>query len=544
MKKFGIIAVAMALLVGLSQCKKENLTTPEQVGEKVHITLNVGGSNNNRVNVNTACGEVAFEENDVIYVASNGVYVGTLAYNGTQFSGNVTDPVEGQKLHFYFLGNVDLTESLAEGTSTECSVVISDQRTKLPVISYAPSREDYETGRTAYNATLLNKCALVKLNVTTISEAATCITGMNNKVTVDFATNGFTYSQEGAGSIVLPAGNGERWAILLPQDEVTDAVVNSYDGIHSGTCGTVPAIAANDYLTEGITATIDHRAGVINGLFSVSATQQVRFSKGNLQYIGSAGNGEDNNTGAYWKFADYQWDCIGETTPQATDSKTIDRDLFGWGTSGFYRSSVLPEQQPYYQPWSISATNSKYRAFGTQSDLYAEADWGYNAIRNGGNAENSGWRTPSRGDWYYLFNTRSTASDIRWVVGSVNDVNGYILLPDDWSAATYALNYPNDNSNGFGSNTISAEDWTNSLEAYGAVFLPAAGKRVAVDYFESPSEMESIYINDVGSYGYYWSSEYYEASKAFKMYLASTNYSTNWEFRSYGLSVRLVRDAE
>ena len=543
MKKLCIIMVALALLTGMAQCKKENLPTPAN-REKVNITLNVGNASNgsatngSKVAVNTQNGEVTFEENDVIYVASNGVYVGTLTYDGTVFSGTITDPTENKKLHFYFLGNVDTEETLTEGTSAGCSVVISDQRTKLPVISYAPSREKYETGRTAYNATLLNKCALVKFNVTTLSDAATCITGMNNKVTIDFATHGFTYGQKGAGSIALPAGNGERWAILLPQGEVTDAVVNSYDGIYAGTCGTVPAIAANDYLTDGIAATTDHRAGVVEGLFSVSATQQVRFSKGQLQYIGSAGNGDDNNTGGYWKFADHQWDYIGETTPQATDNKTIDRDLFGWATSGYERNDT------YYQPWSVSADYSMYRSYGTWANLYDQTDWGYNAIRNGGNAENSGWRTPSQSDWFYLFSTRSPASGIRWVVASVNGVNGYILLPDDWSAAYYTLNYPNDNSNGWGSNTISTEDWTNTLEAHGAVFLPAAGQRKALDNREFPGGMESICIENVGSYGYYWSSEYFDASKAYKMYLSSTNYSTNWELRSYGLSVRLVRDAE
>lgn len=543
MKKLCIIMVALALLTGMAQCKKENTPTPAS-GEKVSITLNVGGGASKgsatgkglRADVNTENGEVTFEENDVIHVGSGGVYVGSLTYDGSRFIGDITEPTERQKLHFYFFGNVDPTETLTEGTSTGCSVVISDQTTKLPVISYAPSRENYETGRTAYNATLLNKCALVKFDVTTISEVATCITGLNNKVTVDFATNELTYSQDGAGSIALPAGDGERWAILLPQDEVTDAVVNSYDGIYAGTCGTIPAIAANDYLTEGIAANTSHRAGVIEGLFSVSATKQVRFSKGNLQYIGSAGNGDDNNTGGYWKFADHQWDYIGETTPQATDNKTIDRDFFGWATSGYERNDV------YYQPWSVSANNSMYRSYETQANLYDQTDWGYNAIRNGGNAENSGWHTPSRSNWFYLFNTRTTASGIRWVVASVNGVNGYILLPDNWSVDYYALNYPNNHSNGWSSNTISAEDWINSLEAHGAVFLPAAGQREAE--FEFLSGMEIIYINGIGSFGHYWSSDYYNASNAYEMYLASTNYSTSWEFRSCGLSVRLVRDAE
>ena len=536
MKKLGIIAMTFALVLGMSQCKKENATVSNDDGVKVTITLNVSGNGGSRVAVTPETGEVTFENGDVIHVVSNGAYVGTLTYNGTQFNGEITEPTEGQQLQFYFLGN---KTPEFNSDNTGCSVVISDQTEYLPVISYAPSRENYQIGKTDYNATLLNKCALVKFDVTTISEAATCITGMNNKVTVEFETNGFTYSQEGAGSIALPAGNGEKWAILLPQDEMTDAVVNSYDGIHAGTCGTVPAITANDYLTEGITVTIDHRAGVIEGLFSVSATKQVRFSKGNLQYIGSAGNGDDNNTGAYWKFADHQWDCIGETTPQATDSKTIDRDLFGWATSGYAHNNYI------YQPWSISTTSSSYKPYNSNfADLYGQADWGYNAIRNGGNAENSGWRTPSFDDWRYLFNTRSTASGIGWVVGSVNGVNGYILLPDDWSAAYYTLNYPNDNSNGYGSNTITAEDWTNTLEAHGAVFLPAGGQRFAVKNFGG-FQGDFIQIQHVGTNGHYWSSKCYNPSQAYKLYFAGAMVSTTSRSdRCFGLSVRLVRDAE
>lgn len=526
MNKMGMLALAFALIFGFAQCKKENQPTPEHEGEKVNITLNVGGGN--RVDVSTETGEVTFEDGDVIYVANNGVFVGTLTYNGTQFSGDITDPTEGQKLHFYFLGNVDPTESLTEGSSTTCSVVISDQRTKLPVISYAPSRENYETGRTAYNATLLNKCALVKFNVTTISEAATCITGLNNKVTVDFATNELAYSQDGAGSIALPAGNGERWAILLPQDEVTDAVVNSYDGLYAGTCGTIPAIAANDYLTEGIVATIDHRAGVINGKFTIDRLgYRVYFSKGNLQYIGSAGNGDDNNTGAYWKFADHQWDYFGTTTGQNSDSKTVDRDLFGWGTSGCFYN--MP-------PWSIGTNDADYFAYGNRFyslyDADGSADWGYNAISNGGNTRNSGWRTLKYYEWSYVFNTRSTTSGIRWAFGIVNGINGVILLPDDWIPSIYALNDPNGGD--YPSNTITAEDWVNVLEANGAVFLPAANSRVGTTV-------------QLGLGGNYWSASRHENELFFAKCLIFIAGSLEAEYGFFfhrGLSVRLVLDVE
>ena len=98
-----MFALAFALVLGLTQCKKENTTASNGDGAKVPITLNV--SSGNRVAVETETGVVAFENDDVIYVASNGVCVGTLSYDGTQFAGEVTEPTEGQKLQFYFLGN-------------------------------------------------------------------------------------------------------------------------------------------------------------------------------------------------------------------------------------------------------------------------------------------------------------------------------------------------------------------------------------------------------------------------------------------------------
>ena len=171
MKRIGIIAMAMALVLGLTQCKKEqNAQTNEN--ETVAITLDIrnGGT---RMDVNTVTGEVDYEAGDVIYVVSSGKYIGTLTHNGTNFSGPITNPTVGEPLHFYFLGNVTPAETLTAGTTESCSVVISDQTTHLPVIEYAPSDENYTAGATAFTAFLLNKCALVKFNVTTSSEAAT-----------------------------------------------------------------------------------------------------------------------------------------------------------------------------------------------------------------------------------------------------------------------------------------------------------------------------------------------------------------------------------
>ena len=517
-----MFALAFALVLGLTQCKKENTTTSNDEGAKVPVTLNVSGGNDSRVAVEGSTGVVTFEDGDVLYVASNGIYVGTMTYNGTVFSGEINEPTEGQKLQFYFLGN-KTPEFNADNTS--CSVVISDQTEYLPVISYAPSRENYQVGKTDYNATLLNKCALVKFDVTSVTpNLATCLTGRNNKVTVGFANNTFAYSKEGKGIITLPAGEGEKWVILLPQNEVVDTEANSSDGIWTGTCSCVPAIAENDYLTEGITVEITHPIGAINSLFTINANgDQVYFSQGNLQYIGSAAT-------PYWKFAENQNGYLG-SNGQGGTSQTVDRDLFGWGTSGYNHGANC------YQPWSTSTSYSDYYAYGAYTNnLYdgnGQADWGYNAISNGGNTENSGWRTLTQSEWDYVFNTRNTTSGIRWAQGTVGGVNGTILLPDNWTADIYALN--NTNGVNYNSNTITAGDWTNTLEANGAIFLPGAGRRQGTSTDAG-----------MGSYGGYWSASYFNYKAANYVYFDDGRYvSVNHDrTRDYGFSVRLVHNMQ
>ncbi len=531
MKKISIIVMALAFLAALTQCKKEQ-ATPANDGKTVDITLNIKSGKGTRMDVNTATGEVTFVSGDKIYVASGGKYVGTLTHNGTRFSGTITDPVVGEPLHFYFLGNVNPAETLTAGTTTTCSVVIIDQTEHLPVIEYAPSNETYTAGATTFTAHLLNKCALVKFNVTTASDAATCIAGMNNKVTVDFSENTLTHSKEGSGVITLPSGNGEKWAILLPQEALgIGGTWSAYseDEQYAGIRGAVPTICENGYLTVGVDVTVTTIAstipiGAIQGLFSINENgTQVWFSQGNLQYIGSAAT-------PYWKFAENQWDYLGTTTGQNSGDENVDRDLFGWGTSGYNHGAVC------YQPWSTATTSSYYYAYGNHIynlfDQTGQADWGYNQISNGGNQENQ-WRTLTQSEWAYVFNGRSTESGIRWTQAKVNGINGVILLPDNWTASIYALN--DANGGNYSSNIINALDWIDILEANGAVFLPAANQRLGTEYSNA-------------GYGRYWSSSIHSTSSGASMramYFYNGNLSPNLSTRGdNGYSVRLVRNAE
>lgn len=257
MRKITYFVMALALVLGLAQCKKEQIE-PQNQGEKVSITLNVenGNSNGSRANVDPP--HVNFVSGDRILVAYDGKYVGYLEHNGSNFSGTIDATGDNTKpLYFYFLGNKADVSSLTEGSSTTCTVIISDQANypHLPVISMAPSNETFN-GSGTYTAHLLNKCSLMEFDVTSSSTAAICITGMNNKVTVNFdpstagTDEGFSYSKDtevGFMKLSGKDGDGKTYAIVLPQTELTTTgEAYTIDG-YEGTRPALPALGTDEY---------------------------------------------------------------------------------------------------------------------------------------------------------------------------------------------------------------------------------------------------------------------------------------------------------
>lgn len=285
-------------------------------------------------------------------------------------------------------------------------------------------------------------------------------------------------------------------------------------------------VTSNRTLVAHFTYNPQAPTGAINGLFSVSATQQVWFSQGNLQYKAST------NT---WRFATNQWDYVGESNGNISSTYNGWIDLFGWGTSGWNCGNT------YYHPWDYDYSDGSLYGPPGRYDLtgsYANSDWGYyNSISNGGNTTHQ-WRTLTYSEWDYLFNMRSTTTGIRYAKAKVNNVNGVILLPDNWSNSYYSLSATNTNDASFSSNVISASTWTNSLVVHGAVFLPAAGSRLGNNYFFS-----------VGDLGSYWSASDQigggsDANAACLVSFWDSFFSMSYGGREEGRSVRLVCPAE
>ena len=214
--------------------------------------------------------------------------------------------------------------------------------------------------------------------------------------------------------------------------------------------------------------------GAVNGIFSVSDDKKVYFSKGNLQYQASTGT---------WRFADNQWDVVGneiDGNMPGCDNRNSSStyagwiDLFPWATSGWAHGD------PCWQPYQWNGKDCFSNIDGDLVDANANADWGvYNPISNGGN-EAGLWRTLTLQEWEYVCKERRTQTGARYARAKVNGMRGLILLPDSWDTTTFFLTELNEPRSDFENNTISALDW-NVLETAGAAFLPAAGYRLYQD---------------------------------------------------------------
>ena len=297
------------------------------------------------------------------------------------------------------------------------------------------------------------------------------------------------------------------------------------------------ALDRNVMLTAKIKMDPSNSHVTSKGAFSVSDEAVVYFSKGNLQFQANSTGAAAAPYTAVWRFAENQYNYIaaqsGNTDP--SESQTGWQDLFGWGTSGYNHGAVA------YQPWTLDNVVNDYYAYGQSTynlfDGNGQADWGYNAISNGGNTENSGWRTLTMEEWDYLLNTRSTTH--RFAKAIVHNRKGLLIFPDvfDPTIVDPAIGYINSGTANF-NNNINDDEW-DILEAAGCVFLPAAGYRSIIS--------NEVKIQSYGEQCWYWTSSkrnQYNAYniKVYKTSIASGSSSMN-NLGAMGLSVRLVRNA-
>ena len=537
-----MIVGLMAGMVMLAGCKREYGT--------VTLGANIDNGRDAKVYIDdlTPC----WHNNDLIRV--NNQTCTTSAALGS--SAQITDVVESSHYRAIYpddiVGNVDISSSSTIAVTLPCEQIYEvdsrgDQKVKVPMGAYSSSE----------SLTFHNHCPLIKVVVSnrmdndfvldhiTVTAANAYLSGLCS-ATVTGSPNDHIGTMVSSSanhdvSLAFPVAHrpticrGDRdtyvYYIVTPEFAEDDVTITLY--ATSGQYATFekPNVSLRHNRMATVSLTVEQwngqdppsSDGVLPGVFSVSATQQVLFSQGNLQYQASTDT---------WRFAEHQYDYVGSANSNISSTYSGWIDLFGWGTSGWNSGAVC------YQPWSTSTSSSDYYPGESYTNgltgAYAEADWAWhNAVSNGGNTAHL-WRTLTAVEWDYLFNTRADAFSKRGM-GNINGVGGLIILPDSWtlpSECTFRYGCAS-SSDGWTYNSYTLAQW-EAMEAAGAVFLPAAGVR------------QSTNVSYVDNWGYYWSSTpYITINSAYYMDFYYGNIDAlNFDNRCNGLSVRPVQDVE
>ena len=345
--------------------------------------------------------------------------------------------------------------------------------------------------------------------------------------------------------------------------------------------------------------------GKLPGAFHTAANEVCYFSMGNLQCKANYNTSQDwqtnwTNGNVVFRYAENQFDYVGgggstasEGTvynPDGSLSKNNEKnahnnkwfDVFSWGTSGYlhnngtwtYGGNTYNYQ---YYPWvkpggeipniGNSVENQCLWAYRNNGyDLNSstkQADWGYNKIQNGLNAEGIDNKfTPSNAQMRYLLHTRTAptlngVANARFaftklIVKNDKEVRGLMLFPDSytWPSQVAQPKYINQIGQGanpyFGDGTAgqwelidfssyTEAEWT-LLEKAGMVFLPCGGCWGVSGHADE-------WVNRGGRY---WTSSHCNDYQAYEFGFSPDplgtgfNVNTGGQQRKFGFCVRLL----
>lgn len=233
----------------------------------------------------------------------------------------------------------------------------------------------------------------------------------------------------GTNAISTTSGSGLNLAAGSTINGTGELVISATQGASRNALnfGSNLGIAGDKAHNENIIYITAITNQTLSPAFSVATNNTVQFTKSNLQY---------NAKFDLFRFAE---------TAYAVDDQVNDDLLGKWISTMSY-----------------------------QSDVWLEM-----AIYNDGN-QSGKWRLLTAAEWQYLLFQRDNAL-YKFSYGSVGDVFGLIILPDNWnlpsdlSFTVYPL-LPSELSNT--DNHYSAADWAK-MENAGAIFLPYYGNTAA-----------------------------------------------------------------
>ena len=529
--------MAALTLVGavMSSCSSDDNSINEPVqpvsnSKVVTLTATVSMDGNGTTRALTSEGVKTFAEGDriaVIYTdkegntrmaASLSLTQGDITNNGKSatFIVSFDDPDRTKEVTYVYPSAM----VKADGTINYDALASQDG-----TLSSLASSLDYCTSSGTWNAgalptlTLKNQLAICAYTIKN-SDGTSDFTSSVTDMTINDGTNTYTISRSAAA--------GPIYVAIRPTTSANISyTVTAGANVYEKTV-TDKTYAAGTIYPLGLRMTqID---GLLSGKFTISndlgtTTRQVYFSKGNLQAVIASGPTDSYNyTASSWKFADHQWDFIGDNPGNTSFASGTTVDLFSWvGTSASYDTYGLCNKQGW---------NNEY--YGTDANDNLKSDWG--------NTMGTGWFTLKTNEWGYLLTGRTTGgtvgstSQARYTMARIRtDVNGgvegLILFPDGVDIANstdYFTTLGNVNNHSIFATKCTSAQWT-ALENKGCVFLPVAGWR----------------YGSVSYGGTYWSSSAYDGSQAYSVEFGDDHLFPQTELlRCYGHSVRLVCEVE
>lgn len=499
MKKTFLVLLGAALLV-VAGCKKDDNKDNNANGEKMTFTSNFGGGAKTAINEK----EMTWTTGDQIII--NGETFDSEIFDEgrlAKFTGNVVEPVYQA---FYPIGIYKGENSYElPATQTYSGNTLSGVN---PM--YARS--------TSTSLDFHNICALVKLDLTGTGIVTRIVAAADQPLSGAFSiagdeTNGYYAqldSKDAAATVTLDCSNSvvqlnattpTTFYMALPQGDFTNLTftVENDKGMTAIAKQLALCPLQAGHLSNEVAQVAFVPAGALTGVFSVSTTKKVHFSKGNLQatYNGSAYT---------FGFASNQYSYVGNAAGNTTiDSQTSGAvvDLFGWSTA-----------------------TTNYGISTSTDDVYSGnfADWG-KAVGDG-----ITWRTLTTAEWQYLFSYGDYANSIRvdkynYGVTVCGKANCVVLLPDDWKwEGTVGAGWQ---AGGYSEET--QVKWS-AMVAAGAVCLPAAGYR------------KGSSVRYGGSFGQYWSSSASDRWAAYYLDFYNEVTPNSNQYRTSGCSVRLVAE--
>ncbi len=492
--------------VAIDPVETQNVATPTESSSSesktIPFSITVGRDSESLSKASLQAGTSTtqvFESGDQLVLKNGETEVATLSLP-TDYESSTTATFSGELT----------TEGLVSGT-TEISVTLTNSShgntgTALTEVQEAISLAEafqkygYWTSSFTYEE---GKQPTISLVQNTVFLRIKPYKDAGNKATV----NGNEYTAQSDGTIYLAVASG------------TAIASNLFHGVKTVTNADGKVVKNIDRSGK---ASNDIGVNSLGGMFSVGNGKFVAFSKGNLQ-----ATTKDNCVTWTFDFAEQQYVYLGngganeKVNGNGTVSENGTVDLFGWvGASSPWTGAAM-------YGISNSETYNSVETYGNVSGEALKSDWG-TLVGDG-----KTWRTLTKDEWKYLFNTRGGTEAIRYAKATVCGKAGVILLPDDWRTSTYSLNNTNTSGAAFTTNTIADASTWSTLEDAGAVFLPAAGYRVGTD----------VSVSVVGSYGNYWSSTANGKVYVFDLFFYSGEVNPVHDSRRYcGQSVRLVRD--